>query len=321
MPRTARLDVPDVLQHVMARGIEGRDIFRDKKDREAFLKRLSDLVTKGDVQLLAWCLMPNHFHLLLRTHVMSLATMMRRLMTGYAVWHNRRHDRKGHLFQNRYKSIVVEEDPYFLELLRYIHLNPVRAKLLDNISELDRFSYTGHSVLMGYRKFAGQDVEWVLGSFGKRVGAARRRYRDFVEAGLNQGIREDLRGGGLIRSAGGRDQLALRSKDEWEKGDERILGGGDFVEAVLRSQPPLKGVSRTSVTKILGDVCKEWKIQPTQILSRLRARRISRARRKFFLRAQEEAGESMAALARLCGVAHTSVREAIEKAKIEREAG
>jgi REP element-mobilizing transposase RayT len=304
----------------MARGIEGRDIFRDKKDKEAFLKRLSDLVTKGNVQLLAWCLMPNHFHLLLRTHGMSLATMMRRLMTGYAVWHNRRHDRKGHLFQNRYKSIVVEEDPYFLELLRYIHLNPVRAKILDNISELDRFPYTGHCVLMGHRKFKGQDVEWVLGSFGRRVGAARRRYRDFVEAGLNQGIREDLRGGGLIRSAGSREQLALRSRDEWEKGDERVLGGGDFVEAVLRSQPPLKSISRTSAAKILGEVCKEWKIQPTQILSRLRARRVSRARREFFLRAQEESGESLAALARLCGVAHTSVREAIEKAKIEREA-
>ena len=321
MPRRARCDIPDVLQHVMARGIEGRDIFRDKKDREAFLKRLSDLVTKGNAQLLAWCLMPNHFHLLLRTHGMSLATMMRRLMTGYAVWHNRRHDRKGHLFQNRYKSIVVEEEPYFLELVRYIHLNPVRAKILGNLSELDSFPYAGHSVLMGHRKFRGQDVEWVLGAFGRRLGTARKRYRDFVEAGFDQGMREDLRGGGLVRSAGGRDQLAFRSRDEWEKGDERILGGGDFVEAVLRSQPPLKGSSRTSVTKILEDVCKKWQVQPTQILSGLRARRISQARRMFFLRAQEEAGESLTALARLCGVAHTSVLEAIEKAKIERQQG
>ena len=321
MPRSARLDVPDVLQHVMARGIEGRDIFRDKKDREAFLKRLSDLVTKGNIQLLAWCLMPNHFHLLLRTHGMSLATMMRRLMTGYAVWHNRRHDRKGHLFQNRYKSIVVEEDPYFLELVRYIHLNPVRAKILESMSELDRFPYTGHSVLMGYRKLKVQDVEWVLSFFGTRMVAARRRYRDFVEAGFHQGPREDLRGGGLIRSAGGREKLASRSKEEWEKGDERILGGGDFVEAVLRTQPPLHSITRTSATRILEEVCGKWTVQPTQILSRLRARRISQARREFFLRAQEEAGESLAALARRCGVAHTSVREAIEKAKLERQVG
>lgn len=320
MPRSARLDVPDVLQHVMARGIEGRDIFRDTKDREAFLKRLSDLVTKGNVQLLAWCLMPNHFHLLLRTHGMSLAAMMRRLMTGYAVWHNRRHDRKGHLFQNRYKSIVVEEAPYFLELVRYIHLNPVRGKIVDSVTQLDRYPYAGHAVLMGYHKFKGQDVEWVMGSFGKRMGAARGRYRDFVEAGFHQGVREDFRGGGgLVRSAGGREQLALRSRDEREKGDERILGGGDFVEAVLKSQPPLKKIAKACATEILDDVCKKWKVYSTQILSGSRARRISQARREFFLRAQEEAGESLTGLARLCGVAHTSVREAIEKAKIERQ--
>jgi putative transposase len=319
MPRSARLDVPDVLQHVMARGIEGRDIFRDTKDRQAFLKRLSDLVTKGNVQLLAWCLMPNHFHLLLRTHGMSLATMMRRLMTGYAVWHNRRHDRKGHLFQNRYKSIVVEEDPYFLELVRYIHLNPVRSNIVENISQLDRYPYVGHAVLMGNRKFKGQDVEWVLGAFGRETGASRRAYRDFVEAGFRQGPREDLRGGGLIRSAGGREQLAQRTREEWEMGDERILGSGDFVMDMLKGQPPIQLINKTSASQILDEVSIKWKVQSAQILSRSRARKVSQARREFFLRAQEEAGESMAALARLCGLAHTSVREAIEKAKIERK--
>jgi putative transposase len=319
MPRSARLDVPDVLQHVMARGIEGRNIFRDAKDRQAFLKRLSDLVTEGNVQLLAWCLMPNHFHLLLRTHGMSLATMMRRLMTGYAVWHNRRHDRKGHLFQNRYKSIVVEEDPYFLELVRYIHLNPVRSHIVETISQLDRYPYAGHAVLLGNRKFKGQDVEWVLASFGRRLGPARKRYREFIEAGFHQGTREDLRGGGLNRSAGGREQLALRSRDEWEKGDERILGSGDFVMGMLKSKPPIRRNDEASLTKILDEVCNKWKAQPTQILSGLRTRWISRARREFFLRAQEESGESVAALARLCGLAHTSVREAVEKAKAERQ--
>jgi putative transposase len=319
MPRSARLDVPDVLQHVMARGIEGRDIFRDTKDREAFLKRLSDLVKKGNVQLLAWCLMPNHFHLLLRTREMSLATMMRRLMTGYAVWHNRRHDRKGHLFQNRYKSIVVEEDPYFLELVRYIHLNPVRAKILDSVSQLGRYPYTGHAVLMGHHKFSAQDVAWVLSLFGKRKVVSRKRYLDFVEAGFNQGRREDLGGGGLIRSAGGREQLALRSRDEWEKGDERILGGGDFVEAILRSKQPQKRSADATVAEILDAVCKEWKVARTQLLGGSRARRISQARRMFFLRAQEESGISLTMLGRLCGLAASSVKEATEKAMLERE--
>jgi len=318
MPRTARLDIPDVLQHVMARGIEGTDIFRDKKDRQAFLNRLSDLVTKGNVQLLAWCLMPNHFHLLLRTHGMSLATMMRRLMTGYAVWHNRRHERKGHLFQNRYKSIVVEEDPYFLELVRYIHLNPVRAKILDNIPELDRFPYTGHSVLMGHHKFKGQDIEWVLGAFGRRMGSARKRYREFLEAGFHQGAREDHRGGGLIRSAGGRDQLALRSREEWEKGDERILGRGDFVEEILKGRKPPQEKRKSDVAGILDEVAREWKVTSEQVLSRSRARKISQARRTFFLLAHEEGGESITELGRLCGVTHSAVKQAMEKAKLEK---
>jgi putative transposase len=242
--------------------------------------------------------------------------VMRRLLTGYAVWHNRRHDRKGHLFQNRYKSIVVEEDPYFLELVRYIHLNPVRAKILDNISELDRFPYTGHSVLMGHHKFKGQDVEWVLGFFGRRMGAARRRYLEFVEAGFHQGTREDLRGGGLIRSAGGREQLALRPRDEWEKGDERILGRGDFVEEILkcREQPQVK--RKSDVAGILEAVARKWGITPGQVLSKSRARNISQARRVFFLLAHEEGGESITELGRLCGVTHSAVKQAMEKAKL-----
>jgi putative transposase len=317
MPRQARLDVAEVLQHVMARGIEGRDIFRDTKDREAFLKRLSDLVAKGNVQLLAWSLMPNHFHLLLRTHEMSLSTLMRRLMTGYAVWHNRRHERKGHLFQNRYKSIVVEEEPYFLELVRYIHLNPVRAKILDSVSRLDRYPYTGHAVLMGYHEFRGQDISWVLGRFGKRKGPARQRYRAFIEKSFNQGAREDLRGGGLIRSAGGREQLALGSKEEWEKGDERILGGGDFVQEILRSRTERKEERKLGVAEILKGVSKDLNMPQAKILSGARSRSIARARRAFLLRAHEEAGASMAELGRLCGLTHSAVRQAVEKARAE----
>ena len=319
MPRQARLDVPEILQHVMARGIEGRDIFRDMNDREAFLDRLSELVTKGSVQLLAWCLMPNHFHLLLRTREMSLATLMRRLMTGYAVWHNRRHQRKGHLFQNRYKSIVVEEEPYFLELVRYIHLNPVRGGIVDTLSSLDRYGFSGHSVLMGIEDFGCQDIDWVLGWFGKRKGTARRRYLAFIDKGFNQGVKEEFRGGGVIRSAGGWDQLSLRSEDEREVGDERILGSGEFVREVLRSRKGRQEKSPSmNVAEILEDISRRSSLSRVQILSGVRTRSISRARREFLLRAHEDAGVSMAALGRLVGSTHSAVRQAVEKARMER---
>jgi putative transposase len=120
MPRQARLDIPGLVHHVMARGIEGRDIFRDNKDRENFLQRLMDILSEtGGPSLYAWALMSNHFHLLMRPAEAHLSTIMQRLMTGYAVNFNRQRKRTGHLFQNRYKSIVVEEDPYFMELVRY----------------------------------------------------------------------------------------------------------------------------------------------------------------------------------------------------------
>jgi REP element-mobilizing transposase RayT len=303
----------------MARGIEGQDIFRDTRDLSEFLHRLSQLVTEGKVQLFAWCLMPNHFHFLVRPRVMLLSTMMRRLMTGYAVWHNRRHNRKGHLFQNRYKSIVVEEDPYFLELVRYIHLNPVRARLVNKISELGTYPYTGHSVIMGQQDFDCQDVEGVLMWFGDKAEKARREYRSFVAARFDQGTREDLRSGGFIRSARGTDKFSDgKDGEEDAQSDSRILGSGRFVEQILLVDNQHQIKKQKSSEDILSEVCTQWGISREQILSKTKVRRVTRARREFLLRAQEEAGESMASLARLCGLAHTSVREAIEKARTER---
>ena len=144
MPRGPRLDAPQALHHVVVRGLERRAIFRDASDREAFLNRLRAIIQATDLTLLAWALLPNHAHLLVRTSPRpnaagrgTLATAMRRLLTGYAITFNRRHRRSGHLFQNRYKSILVEEEPYVLELVRYIHLNPLRAGLARNLEELD----------------------------------------------------------------------------------------------------------------------------------------------------------------------------------------
>jgi REP element-mobilizing transposase RayT len=127
MPRSARLDSPGLLQHVIVRGNERRPIFLDDQDRSFFLGRFSSLLQATDTDCLAWALLTNHFHLLLRPRSGHLATFMRRLLTSYAVTFNRRHKRSGHLFQNRYKSFVCEEEVYFLELVRYIHLNPLRA--------------------------------------------------------------------------------------------------------------------------------------------------------------------------------------------------
>ena len=235
MPRKARIDAPGALHHIIVRGIEQRQIFRDDRDRDQFIQRLSDVLTETDTPCYAWALMPNHVHLLLKTGLTPIATIMRRLLTGYAVYFNRRHRRHGHLFQNRYKSILCQAEPYFRELVRYIHLNPLRAKLVEELKALDKYPYSGHSALLGKMKRDWLQVGYVLGFFGKRKSDARKAYRQFVKKGVVQGRRPELTGGGLVRSIGGWAALrALRSETVRVKGDERILGDSDFVEAVLK---------------------------------------------------------------------------------------
>ena len=137
MPRQARLDAPGTLHHVMVRGIEKRNIVDDDQDRIAFVSRMGEQARKTGTTIYAWALLNNHAHILLRSGSVGLPGFMRRFLTGYAVEYNRRHKRFGHLFQNRYKSILCEEDVYFKELVRYIHLNPIRAGLVANLPELD----------------------------------------------------------------------------------------------------------------------------------------------------------------------------------------
>lgn len=162
MPRGPRLDAPGVLQHMMARGIERRLLFRGDHDRLDFLDRLGTLVEAEALNVYAWALLPNHFHLLVQTDQQPLARSMRSLSSGYANAFNRRHRRSGHLFQNRYKSVVCEDEAYFLELVRYLHLNPLRAGTVRDLSELAQYPYSGHAALLGKRKYGWQDTDAVL---------------------------------------------------------------------------------------------------------------------------------------------------------------
>ncbi|MGD9150189.1 MAG: transposase [Desulfobacterales bacterium] len=235
MPRQARIDAPGALHHIIVRGIEKRDIFNDNIDRKRFVQRLGDILNEGQTPCYAWALLSNHFHLLLKTSLTPIATIMRRLLTGHAVYFNQRHDRCGHLFQNRYKSILCQEDKYLLELVRYIHLNPLRAKQVTSLKKLERYPYCGHSVLLGHHKNEWQSVDETLRLFGKKVSKSRRRYRKFIKKGVNEGRRSELVGGGLIRSVGGWHAFkALDWRDKHVKSDERILGDSDFVEEVLK---------------------------------------------------------------------------------------
>ena len=233
---------------------------------------------------------------------------------------NLRYGRSGHLFQNRYQSIVVEEEAYFLQAVRYIHLNPVRAGLIVTRQELESFPFSGHSVLMGRRAAPWQDTDAVLGRFATGRREAAFRYGEFVVAGWNEGHRHEFTGGGLVRSAGGREALAGRKFEEREAADERILGCGRFVEEVWRAEGEVgRTVAGRLWEEVLREVSEKWSLASEQILSKSRQRRVSLARREFLVRAHEDARLSAAKLSRICKITHVSVRQALMKGSPEEE--
>ncbi|WP_298433620.1 transposase [Geobacter sp.] len=273
MPRSARIDIPNLLQHVIVRGIEKRDIFNDDDDRRQFVKRFSNLLVSTETDCFAWALLDNHFHLLLRPRQIPLAQFMRRLLTGYAVTFNLRHRRSGHLFQNRYKSIVCDEEEYLLELVRYIHLNPLRAGLVPTIVELDRYLWCGHAVLLGKGDLPGQATAEVLARFGKSPRTSLRRYRSFVEDGIAMGGRSDLVGAGKQRR-----QPAPDHPEEREQRDSRVLGSGDFVEQLLLHTEAEPIPAKVPLEEIIARVREKFDLSLTELTSQTRAQRVANAR-------------------------------------------
>ncbi len=175
MPRQARINAPGLLHHVISRGLERRDIFKKLSDYQDFVHRIETCLEKSPNQILAWALMPNHFHLLIRSGSGGITRFMRRLMSGYATAFNLRYKRVGYLFQNRYKSIVCEEDAYLKELVRYIHLNPLRAGLVKDMEGLKNFPFSGHAVLMGVIKHPWQERQDVLTLFERGQGESEKQ--------------------------------------------------------------------------------------------------------------------------------------------------
>ena len=321
MPRGPRLDVEGALQHVMARGIERRELFRSDRDREDFLSRVAVLVPDTGAAIYAWSLMPNHFHLLVRSGPAGLSTFMRRLQTGYASAFNRRHRRSGHLFQNRFKSILVEDGPYLLELVRYIHLNPMRAGLVRNLRELDGYRWSGHAVLLGKRKAAWQDTEQVLLQFGETRGRAVRAYRDFVSEGVSLGWRSELAASGRIgRTSGDEAVETLEPDRDGRHVGEGILGSGKFVEEICK-QVEGRAQRRLGPEEVqfalegaLGKVCRKHGVGAEQVRGPGRERAVSWARAELAYEAVRRQGIAAKAVARFLSVSPAAISQMVVRA-------
>jgi len=329
MPRQSRIDAPGALHHVVIRGIERSKVFRDDGDRENLLDRLGGILVETSTACYGWALLSNHVHLLLRTGTVPLATVMRRLLTGYVVSFNRRHRRHGYLFQNRYKSIVCQEAPYLLELVRYIHLNPLRARVVKDLKELEGFDYTGHGALLGKKRRPWQDVAYVLAQFGGGVREARRRYRAYVKEGIGEGRRPELVGGGLIRSLGGWAKAKVARKGEGRlKGDERILGDSEFVIKVLeqceeglerRYRLQAGGYDYGKLMRRAAELCG---VSPGDISSRSKRPRVVEARSLLCFWAVQGLGMSATAVANRLKISQPAVSISVRRGeKISRERG
>ncbi len=232
MARKPRIHYPGALYHVMLRGNGGFDIFFENSDRQHFLELVEEGVLRYRHRIHAFCLMANHVHFALQVGEVALPRIIQNLSFRYTGWINKLRGRVGHLFQGRYKAILVDRDSYLLELTRYIHLNPVRVGIVKNPAA---YRWSGHRYYIGKGKVPWLTTDWVLSQFGREAVRARARYSQFVEEGIGEGRRE-----------------------EFHKGDYKgqLLGDDNFVSRVLELAEMKIGRQPTLGT-IVAEVCRE----------------------------------------------------------------
>ena len=211
MGRKPRVHFPGALYHVISRGNQRQDIFLDDKDRTAYLSYLSEYKARYSIEVYAYALMRNHTHLLFEVHELPLSRLMQSLLFRYARYFNKRYGQGGHLFQGRYRAILCDKDAYLLELVRYIHLNPVRAKVVANP---EHYLWTSHLSYLGKRKADFVDVDFVLEQFGKKRVLGREKYKEFILEELNSGYQERF----------------------YEVKDQRYLGEEEFIGRIEKNK-------------------------------------------------------------------------------------
>ena len=311
MPRQARLDYPGALHHVIGRGIDGLYIFNELKDKREFLHRIKKRLDESSLQIYGWCLMGNHFHLLIQTGKTSLAEFMRSIMTGYAIYYNKTHNRKGYLFQNRYKSILCETDGYLLKLISYVHINPIKARIV-SLGKLKQYAWTGHKELMSQQQEEGLiDREEVLGFFGLTEKQAIETYMDYLKDELKSD--EDMKGSGSLRSLGSKEESKVQG-DEKPMYDQRILGSRDFVEMVLNrlETEELPIVPFKDTIDLLTRLACYYQLDKEEILNS-RTKEVREARHVFVYLGNIYLSESLTALGELLRINQSAASQARQK--------
>jgi len=273
MARKPRLEVPGGLYHVILRGNAQQDIFFTDDDRQAFYDLLGEGSQRFGYRIHAFCLMTNHIHLAIQTSEKPLSQSLHNLSFRYTRYVNKTQNRAGHLFQGRYKALLVDADSYLLELVRYIHLNAVRAGL---VREAIDYPHSGHTGYLGKRQFQFLTVDWVLAQFSDRTDVARKRYARFVAEGSDEGHRDEFHHG---------------------LSEARVIGADSFKEQALKAagessyRPP-------TLERLVEWVCESAGIEPEALATPSRNRSLSRTRALIGWLAKQTGAGSLSALAR-----------------------
>ena len=253
MARKPRIHIPGGFYHVILRGNNGQNIFFSDQDRNHFENLVQNGIDRFKHRIHAYCWMSNHVHILIQVSELPLSKIIQNISFRYTGYMNKKMLRKGHLFQGRYKAILVDAENYLNELVRYIHLNPVRAKVARNPKD---YKWSGHLCYLGETHKSWLTVEHVLSQFSKSEKTAQRRYEEFVLEGLDEVYRKEFHYG---------------------SSEGRLLGDDKFVEEVL-GQVDKEMEKKYKVEDIMNLVCKKSKVTIEALISLSRQRKLSRVR-------------------------------------------
>jgi putative transposase len=307
MPRMMRFEFPGSLVHIMARGLDGKKIFLDIDDRQVFLTILTREITQCGYRCLAWCLQSNHYHLFLRTNENPMSSLMRPLNSGYARWFNDKHNRRGYLFQDRFKSVLCQDQGYARQLIRYIHLNPIRSGEVVSLKELRVWPWCGHGYLLNAPRANGclfQDHLETLRRFGNTPENAVQSYVTFLEQGIHKGC---------SGTAGQLPDEAVFEISGSHKGWPAVIGDAEFAkEAMLRHEVSTWRKHRqvdykNALESIAVDISKSCGVSYDQLFEKGRQDKRSKARETFCYRAHHEEKIPFVAIARFLGTTITPV--------------
>ena len=253
MPRKPRIFFTGAFYNVILLGNAGQNIFFEDKAQEYFCRLIKEGREKFEHRIHAFCLMANHVHLVIQVGETSLSRIIQNLSQRYTNSVNRRQKRTGHVFQGRYKAILIDAENYLLELVRYIHLNPVRAGI---VKRAEDYPWTSLRAYLGKERLPWLNTDWVLAHFGTRKREAQKRFKDFIQEGMDEGHRE-----------------------EFHKGtkESRILGDDTFAEEVLAAKGEKRGW-RVTLDEILERVCDEYEIHSRDVIAAGKHHGLSEAR-------------------------------------------